>query len=267
MPEELYEQAETESALSALSHLVTRLPEPFLILGGWAVYVTVNESFRDEHGSQYLGSRDIDVCFHIDSHITGSELKESTFASAIAIVQELGYLPHGSCRYCKMIRRDTGEIITEDVARKIPIHELFYLFVDMMVDNIHPMQEEIFGFKVLDEPILARVFEEGTGVRINLNKLNVFVPPPYLLLATKLRAIPARTNDDKQVKDACDIYSILWHSPTNYRDILTDIRSEYPEDCNSGFNAIRDEIAGKAATHLGVDIERYRDVIKPLGEV
>ena len=56
MPEELYDRVESESAFNALNQIVPRLPEPFLLLGGWAIYVTVNDSFRDEHGSQYLTS-------------------------------------------------------------------------------------------------------------------------------------------------------------------------------------------------------------------
>jgi len=136
-----------------------------------------------------------------------------------------------------------------------------------MVDNIHPMQKEIFGFNVLDEPILGRVFEEQTGVIVNLDGLEILVPPPVMLLATKLRSVPHRANDDKLVKDACDIYSILWHSPEDYRKIIRDIHSQYPEDCKAGFTAITDEISAKAALHLGVDLERYRDVIKPLGEM
>jgi len=51
MPEELYDRIESGSAFKALNHIVTRLPEPFLLIGGWAIYVTVNESFREEHGS------------------------------------------------------------------------------------------------------------------------------------------------------------------------------------------------------------------------
>ena len=264
MSNELYEKVESESAFGALNHIVTRLPEPFLLLGGWAVYVTVNDSYQDEHGSQYLGSRDIDVCFHIDPNVDESELRDSTFAKAIAIIQEIGYLPHGSCRYCKMMRRENRKTVTECDARKIPIHELFYLYVDMMVDNIHPMQKKVFGFNVLDEPTLGRVFDEGTGVLINFDGLEILIPPPYILLATKLRSIPHRTKDDKLVKDACDIYSILWHSPASYKKILADIQSQYPEDCKTGFNAITKEISEKAAFHLGIDVERYRDVIKPL---
>ena len=136
-----------------------------------------------------------------------------------------------------------------------------------MVDNIHPRQKKIFGFNVLDEPILRRVFDEGTGVTVNLEGVELLVPPPVILLATKLRSIPLRTKDDKLVKDACDIYSILWHSSEGYKKILTNIHREYPEDCIAGFNAITDKILKKAAHHPGIDVERYRDVIQPLNAI
>ncbi len=80
-----------------------------------------------------------------------------------------------------------------------------------------------------------------------------------MLLATKLRSIPYRTKDDKLVKDACDIYSILWHSPEDYRRIVRDIHRQYPRECKAGYNAITRKISQKAAFHLGVDVERYRD--------
>lgn len=66
MPDQLYDRVEYESALTALKEIVIQLPEPFVLIGGWGVYVTVNESFADEHGAPYLGSRDIDVCFQVD---------------------------------------------------------------------------------------------------------------------------------------------------------------------------------------------------------
>jgi len=53
MPEQLYDRAEYESALTALKEIVTQLPEPFVLIGGWGVYVTVNESFANEHGAPY----------------------------------------------------------------------------------------------------------------------------------------------------------------------------------------------------------------------
>jgi hypothetical protein len=65
MAQQLYDRIETDEALKALEVLSDKLPEPFLLMGGWAVYITVNDSFLEEHGSTYLGSRDIDVGFHI----------------------------------------------------------------------------------------------------------------------------------------------------------------------------------------------------------
>jgi hypothetical protein len=55
MAEQLYDRLETNEALKALEALSGMLPEPFLLMGGWAVYITVNDSFLDEHGSTYLG--------------------------------------------------------------------------------------------------------------------------------------------------------------------------------------------------------------------
>ena len=47
----LYDSQETDLALGALGALSRSLPEPFLLMGGWAVYLTVNQSFRKTHGS------------------------------------------------------------------------------------------------------------------------------------------------------------------------------------------------------------------------
>jgi hypothetical protein len=71
------------------------------------------------------------------------------------------------------------------------------------------------------------VFDEGTGVMVNLEGVELLVPSPVMLLATKLRSIPLRTKDDKLVKDACDIYSILWHSSEGYKKILTNIHNPH----------------------------------------
>ena len=264
MPEHLYDPTETNSAFAALSEIVARLPEPFLLLGGWAVYVTVNPSFSDEHGANYLGSKDIDVCFRIDPLCSEDELRTCTLFRALNVIQEVGYTRSGAYRYSKIIRKDTGEVISEDVARQFDIHELFYLYIDVMVDRIHPRHRAIFGGLALDEPLLQRVFDEGTGIFIQVDNVNLMIPSPVMLLATKLRSIQRRDPDDKQIKDACDIYAILWHSPVAYRSILREIRTQYPEDCRDGFAVIGIEVARRAAQHLGVDVDTYQRVIRGL---
>lgn len=264
MTDELYDQVETESAFAALTTLVNSLPEPFLLLGGWAVYVTVNQSFSEMRGSNYLGSRDIDVCFHIERAYESKELEECTYAKAVRMIRAIGYLPHSNGRFCKIIKKDTGESLTEERAREYPIYDLYYLYIDIMVDFIHPLHGSIFGCGVIDDPIFERVFTENSGVIVKHHNLDLVVPPPHILLASKLKSIPNRTNDDKKIKDACDIFAVLWHSSAEYLDIVSSVQREYPIETKNGVNAITEEIAKRAARHLGIESEEYHGVINKL---
>ena len=77
MTEEMYDCDELMSAQGALGTLLGALPEPFVLLGGWAVYHTVQGSYQREHGVPYLGSRDLDVGFHADPSWSDDELRAS----------------------------------------------------------------------------------------------------------------------------------------------------------------------------------------------
>ena len=59
----LYSIFETETSFTYLQEIVKILKEPICILGGWAVYFTVNNAFKEDQGRNYLGSRDIDLGF------------------------------------------------------------------------------------------------------------------------------------------------------------------------------------------------------------
>jgi hypothetical protein len=264
MTEELYDTMETSNALEALMAVSGGLPKPFVVIGGWGVYLTVIDSYRREHDVPYIGSRDIDVGFHIDPTVTMDMLKASPFSKAIDVVRSVGYIPYGSFRYCRMIRKGTGESLTEEEAKRVPLYDLFYLFIDLMVDRIHPMHSEAFGAKAIDEPILARVFDEALWVEVDMGKATVLLPPPHVLLAMKLKAIPSRQKDDKVIKDACDIYALIWHSPVGYDAVLKAVKREYPKECRVGLTAITDDVARRAALHLGVDAETYREVVRRL---
>jgi hypothetical protein len=146
------------------------------------------------------------------------------------------------------------------------MYDLFYLYIDVMVDNIHPKQKEVFGFHVLDEPIIRRVFRESSGVTVVFDGVELLMPPPEMLLATKLASIQNRTKDDKLIKDACDIYAILWYSSISYKKILVEIHRQYPQECRAGFDAITEDVSKNAARHLGIDVETYRGVIRGLIE-
>lgn len=257
----IYDTQETGVALEALEAISTVLPEPFLLVGGWAVYLTVNESYGKRHGVSYLGSRDIDVCFHIDPKQDIGSLRNSTFAQALEVVRREGYSPHGSYRFCKMIRRDDGAVITEEEARALALHELTYLYVDMMVDHIHPLHKEVFRCEPIDEPIAATIFAEGSMSVRELRGFQVHIPDPPLLLATKLCSIPNRQKDDKLWKDACDIYAIIWHSPEKFSSVLNKVKKHWPSECAKAHSIITKEVAVRAAHHLGIDVDEFIEII------
>ncbi len=265
MTEELYDTMETGSALEALRDISGRLPGPFVAIGGWGVHLTVLDSYQREHGVPYIASRDIDLGFHIDPATDMDGLKTTPFSRAIDVVRSIGYVPYGSFRYCRMMRKGTGETLTEEEAKRVPLYDLFYLFVDLMVDRVHPRHPDAFGAKAIDEPILARVFDEALWNRVRIGGTTVLVPYPHMLLAMKLKAIPSRQKDDKVLKDACDIYAHLWHSPEELDEVVAAVRREYASECASGSAAITDEVASRAAGHLGVEVETYRDVVRRLG--
>lgn len=264
MTEEMYDRDELRSAQGALGTLLGALPGPFVLLGGWAVYHTVQGSYRRDHGISYLGSRDLDVGYHVDPSWSDDELRASALSRAIEVARGIGYSPMGSFRFCRFVQKMTGWTLTEEESKRVPIHDLFYLYLDFMVDHIHPRQANVLGPKAMDEPLLARVFEEGAGVWIQVGEAEVLAPPPHLLLAMKLKSIPSRQKEDKVIKDACDIYALLWHSPHGIDGVLRPVRADYPEECLFGLDAITHEVARRASGHLGVDIESYLGVVRQL---
>lgn len=264
MTDQIYDRQETDTALEALRHLSIELPEPFVLIGGWAVYLTVNESYSQEHGVPYLGSRDIDLGFHINPNWDEKAVEESNFARALKVLKENGYAPHGSFRYCKMMKRETGAALTEEQAKREPSHEIINLFVDMMVDNIHPKHKQIFKVDPLDEPLVARVFDGNCGVVLNLQDFQAMIPPPQLLLAMKLKSIVDRQPGDKLLKDACDIYAIMWHSPAKIGELVQRVHEEHHDLCKGALGVITEEVAIIASSHLGIDVERYLGVVRQL---
>ena len=75
---ELYANYETEISFKYLKEVVNILDDPICILGGWAVYFTVNERIKADRGMGYLGSKDIDLGFHIDKTIADKYVEKKS---------------------------------------------------------------------------------------------------------------------------------------------------------------------------------------------
>ncbi len=67
-----YQDYEIEISQSHLSKVFSKVRGSICLLGGWAVYITVNKNFSTSQGRNYVGSKDIDLAFHIDKNWSDS---------------------------------------------------------------------------------------------------------------------------------------------------------------------------------------------------
>jgi len=73
----LYDERITKFSLDTLKTFVKLINFPICVCGGWAVYYTINDIFKEKKNREYIGSQDIDIGFSLRPMMTRSEL-EST---------------------------------------------------------------------------------------------------------------------------------------------------------------------------------------------
>jgi hypothetical protein len=62
------------------------MTQPVCLMGGWAVYLTMNAKFNEINGRNYIGSRDIDLGFHIDPRWSAEQLQKSALSQSANIL-------------------------------------------------------------------------------------------------------------------------------------------------------------------------------------
>lgn len=260
----MYPDNETRISQEHLAAVFSKMKDPVCLLGGWAVYLTVNERFSQANGRDYLGSRDIDLGFHVDPKWSSSELQSSALAQSVQILKDRGFVGLGF-RLAKYYEMDTMKEITEEQAKKKPHYEIFQLYVDPMSDNPHPAAREVLGFPLLDERLLSHVFEGGRAVLLSSFGGTFRLPAPEILVSTKLKSAPDRTKDDKRIKDICDIYALLWYSgktlPELKKEVTTILGRKKISDSISKF---ADEDYTQAAAATGINKDEIGRVIGEL---
>jgi hypothetical protein len=205
----MYEPVEIELSRKFLKEILQALEEPIVILGGWAVYYTINERYKETTGREYIGSRDIDFGFEIPK----SDLDKTAFAKSYEILTEsLGFRPL-SFRLFSEFNLETMEKIESEKAKMIPSHQIIQLYIDLVVDRITPNFVGHFNFTPIDEPLLKHVFDSADN-RMEINEFgrNIWIPSPDLLLAMKIKSCPDRDKEHKKIKDLCDIAVLLLFS-------------------------------------------------------
>lgn len=187
------------------------IPPPFCLMGGWSVYLTVNESFKRATGRDYLGSRDIDLGFHFNPRWKRKEFKNSPLGIALTKIKAMGF-EEESFRFVKRYHRLEGRELTYDESQRLPQYDIFNLYIDILVDSKDPIRFKLAGFKILDEPLLARVFAGKEYLKTELYKVDVLIPTPEILIKMKIKSFPDRTQDDKKTKDLTNICALLLYS-------------------------------------------------------
>jgi len=260
----LYEPYEVDYSYKSLLAIVKALDFPVCIIGGWAVYYTVNEHFEQEQGRAYLGSKDIDIGFFINKALAQDELKRTQFGEFIELLEELGFQP-STFRYYRDVHIETGEYLTPEESRKTPSHNICRIYIDPIVNYVHPCFRDVFGFSPIDEPLISAVFEDENN-RVELKEFNglVLLPKPEILLATKIKTAPTRTIDEKLIKDVCDMYAVSWYSGEDFRDIRNKTQRVIDFMRYDVRSLLSDDLLSRVETALGISKETVKSVIEAL---
>ncbi len=223
----MYSKIETGLSRGFLNTLLKSMPQPYCLIGGWSVFLLVNDAFNRATGKTYLGSKDIDLGFQLDPNWKENQFNNSPFRNAIIKIQELGFEAE-SFRFVRRFHASNGRALTEEEGRHLPLYEIFNLYIDILVDSKDPERFKAAKFSVLDEPLLSRLFAGGEQVAKRLDGLNVVVPHPQLQMEMKYRSFPNRTQDDKKTKDLIDLCALVLYSglkPPVIRDM--DAKARY----------------------------------------
>ncbi|MBI4450703.1 hypothetical protein HY642_01895 [Candidatus Woesearchaeota archaeon] len=258
----MYAEFETRTSHKYLQTVINVLEEPICILGGWAVFFHVNKDFQKAQGRSYLGSRDVDLGFHLDENATIEDMKRSAFAKSLDILQEKLRFKPVSFRLLKEVHTETEEEIEE--GKFIPAHFIFPRYIDLIVDYIPQKFKELFHFQPADEPLLRYAFEKAE-YRQELKEFNkkLWLPIPELLLATKINAVQLRDKEHKKIKDLCDIFALLWYSEgkVSAKKVKQFVSKEL---IKKTIKTLGEEDYKKASTQLNHTSQEIRRVIETL---
>lgn len=260
----LYEPHETEISERYLTLVLGAIKEPACLLGGWAVNKTVDDNFRRGHGRGYLGSRDIDIGFHINPNASVDELKTTDFALALTALEKANFELVGF-RLVKRFDVETRRELNVEEAKTKPPYMTFELYADPVVDRIPRLAKAAFGFIPIDEPILSEVFEKKAAIKIEMVGKELLLPLPHVLLATKLRSVLNRDKEHKRVKDVADIYALAWHSGLKLASLKEQLRRIVPkEETKNIIEKLDMKDLQNAATATGVDKAEITRVLREL---
>lgn len=253
----MYGDVETEASRRFLGIIADKLDVEFCLIGGWAVYHLVQERYGRLTRRDYLGSRDIDLGFPSPDGISRVEA---------LLIEDLGFSTR-SFRYVKQLHFETGEELSDEAARRLPLPMIFPLYVDVMPPSSGEKVRGRLGFVPPDEPLLERVFEdEDHSTAVSIGGRKVRVPTPDILMAMKFNSVVNRFEDHKRVKDLCDLTALALFSGRKRADLVGTVQAISDEAGLAQLStALSTEDLDLAGSILGIDPRMIRGVIGEFG--
>lgn len=263
----MYSQNETHLSSEYLRQIFGNTNDGVCLVGGWAVYASVNKSFSKELGRDYIGSRDVDLGFHINSGWTDKQLQNSPLSKIQSLlVEQLGFQLYGNCRYAKWFDNDTEKELTNDEKKSKPLYEIFVLYVDILTDNNHEKIKSTLKIQPFDEYILQHVFNtDKQRTFVDIFDISVMVPKIPVLLATKINSISRRKEEHKRIKDVADSFALVRFSDDSFEVIRNDLQQILDKGLiRSSISLVSENEYKEAGKVLDIDSNEIKSVLNTL---
>lgn len=228
-------------SLRELKRIWKRVGKLAVLVGGWASHLWVDPEFYRWKRLHYVGSKDIDV-----------GLRREDAPRVMKELERMGYT-RSAFRFYKIFDRESGAPVSQVEARKRPLYELFYVYLDPVLDG------RIDGETLLWDPLLNFCLgNELTEVREGFSVLR---PEPLVLM--KLRHMPER-NPEKRVKDMMDVLLTVGLAEFDAR-LFSEFSDLYRWDKRAVSRCIN--VADEELLALGLAPDEIRNLKVTLGSV
>jgi len=211
------DEIETKASMAQLKELVSFLYDNDLcrddpltmnlgIMGGWAVFFTVNGHWKDWRKHEYYGSRDIDIFVHCE---------EDRLEKMFKAIEDLGYWVKDGRGYVKVLRKDPHEpdgnrskVIPKKEYHRISPEDRIEHYLDIFCDRFCGDSALDCRFKIVNSLLdLQEIFPKS--IQIQVSGKRIALPPLIDLIKLKARAMfDEHRGQEKILKDMCDIIAL-----------------------------------------------------------
>lgn len=260
----MYKEKEVELSEIWLKNIFS-LKYNMCLIGGWAVYESVTRNYEEDKGRQYIGSKDIDIGFHIDKTWNLDQLMNSDYLKLFQHLEKNNFTWVGY-RFFKGYDYETKRELTKEEMSQKPSFDIIEFYIDPIVDKLNPLLKEKLLINPIDEPLLSLVFENKLIKKINLRnhkKINAIIPNPEALLAMKFNSVDDRTKDHKRIKDITDIFALIWYSDLELDEIRDKISAlKNIKEMEKTISRFKDSELKQVSNIINYDLEDMKNIFK-----